>query len=215
MYAEAFGLGLSTGMFCLGYCAPVLMGLMLSRDEAGFHGNAVSLSIFMGGRLMAYMLFGALSGLAGEFFASGSLVFSTALPIAEIILGGVMLGHSLGLHFPHWSVCHYVAGKTRGRSLMLVTGFLTGINVCPPFLLAVGAGLRTGSMLNGTLFFLLFFLATSLYMLPFLFTSLLSRFKDIRTAAKIVCGMTGAYFIYEGVSEIVQAGKGPIDLLVK
>ena len=45
-------------------------------------------------------------------------------------------------------------------------GFLTGINVCPPFLTGLVVVLDLGSALSGAVFFAAFFAATSLYLLP-------------------------------------------------
>jgi len=47
-------------------------------------------------------------------------------------------------------------------------GFLTGINICPPFLTGLVASLALGSAWSGAAFFAAFFAATSLYLLPVL-----------------------------------------------
>ncbi len=194
---KALPLGISTGAFCMSLCGPVLIGLMLGRKEKSLGSHLHMLGLFMSGRLCAYLTFGAGSYLLGRFLGD-SLFFDRLLPGAYIVLGGLMATHAAGARFPHWSLCRYTERFAGGGRLFFITGALTGINLCPPFLLAVGAAMGASSLLHGMAFFLVFFLATSLYLTPFLFSPLAARSSHIRAAASIVCGLTGGYFIYLG-----------------
>ncbi len=63
---EAFLLGLSTGPICLAYCAPVLVPFMLAAEKYTFIRTVRTLSLFLLGRFVGYMIIGLLSGLVGS-----------------------------------------------------------------------------------------------------------------------------------------------------
>ncbi|MCP4687567.1 MAG: sulfite exporter TauE/SafE family protein [Desulfobacterales bacterium] len=197
MIIKALTLGLSTGAFCMSLCGPVLIGLMFSREERDLRSHVKMLGLFLCGRLCAYLAFGAVSYYLGSFLGDGAF-FDRLLPGGYILLGGLMVIHGAGARFPHWSLCRRTSRLTAGGRLFFITGALTGINLCPPFLLAVGAAMGAASVLRSMAFFLVFFLATSIYLIPFLFSAAAARSDHIRAAASIVCGLTGAYFIFLG-----------------
>lgn len=203
MILKAFILGLSTGGFCMGYCAPVLIGLLFSRQEQQWIGNLKSLGLFLAGRLIAYLLFGVISFLLGEMF-KGNLIFLSLFPIGETLLGGLMLMYAIRMNFPHWQFCHHALKWSESRWTLFAAGIFTGMNLCPPFILAVGTAMRSGSLFNSLVFFFFFFIATSLYLLPFAFTNLASRSENIRSAARIVCGLTGAWLILSGLKKFLS-----------
>ena len=64
---EGFFLGLSTGLYCLGACAPVFVPYLLAEGSGGrFQARAVA--EFMAGRLAAYLLFAVAVGALGARF---------------------------------------------------------------------------------------------------------------------------------------------------
>ncbi|MCP4351220.1 MAG: sulfite exporter TauE/SafE family protein [Desulfobacterales bacterium] len=197
MIAEAFALGLSTGAFCMGFCAPVLMGLLFSRQNR-WTDNLKSIGLFLAGRLFAYLLFGVITFMMGKILNSHQ-VFANLLPIGEILLGLLMLIYSVNMNFPHWSVCQKTLKCSEGKGAVFAAGIFTGMNLCPPFILAVSTAIRTGSLANSLVFFFIFFLATSLYLLPFVFSGLVSCSENIRSAARIVCGLAGGFYLVGGL----------------
>ena len=58
LLAEGFGLGLSTGLYCLGACAPLFVPYLLA-EGGGWRPQLRALVEFMAGRLAAYLLFAA------------------------------------------------------------------------------------------------------------------------------------------------------------
>jgi len=186
----------------MGYCAPVLMGLLLSRAEKGWKGNAVSLALFLTGRVLAYILFGIISFYIGEIFR-GRMFFSTLLfPVGEILLGLLMLLYSIYMHFPHLHFCGITLKWPQSRWTLFAAGFFTGMNLCPPFLMAAGMAADSASVWNSILFFIVFFMATTLYLLPFVFSGIAARFAAVRSGARIVCGLTGLWFIWSGAEKL-------------
>lgn len=201
MITKAFALGLSTGAFCMGFCAPVLMGLLFSRQDRQWTDNLKSIGLFLAGRLLAYLSFGIITFLIGEIFG-GHQIFVNLLPIGETLIGLLMLIYSINMNFPHWSFCQKTLKWSEGEGTLFIAGIFTGMNLCPPFILAIGTAVQAGSLANSLLFFFIFFLTTSLYLLPFLFSGFISRSENIRSAARIVCGLTGGWYLLGGLGKI-------------
>ena len=204
MILKGLALGFSAGIFCIGFCYPVLGPLMLSRPESNFKGSAITLAIFILGRLFAYLLFGAIFGLIGSQVASLPIFRLIILPIAYLILGILMILYGLVTSFPHWTICHSLDKYYKNRKANLFFGFLTGINICPPFLLAITTATELGKIWSGVVFFFIFFLATTVYLLPFLFVGLVSRFKDIRISARVIAVLAGIWFVYRSIVIFIQ-----------
>jgi sulfite exporter TauE/SafE len=204
MIIRGLVLGFSAGIFCIGFCYPVLAPLMLSKQEAGFKSSVISLAIFILGRLVAYLLFGAIFGLVGGMISSLPSFRSVVLPIAYLILGILMILYGIVTSFPHWAMCRSLDRYFQNRKSNLIFGFLTGINICPPFLLAITTATDLGKPWYGIVFFFFFFLATTVYLLPFLFSGFINKFKDIRIAARVVAVISGLWFIYRSLEVILR-----------
>jgi len=200
MILKGLALGFSAGIFCVGFCYPILGPLMLSKQEAGFKSSAISLANFILGRLVAYLLFGAVFGLVGGMISSLPSFRTIILPIAYLVLGILMILYGIVTYFPHWAFCRSLDKYFQDRKSSLIFGFLTGINICPPFLLAITTATELGKPWMGIVFFFFFFLATTVYLLPFLFSGFISRFEDIRIAARVVAVISGLWFIYRALA---------------
>ena len=199
MMTRALTLGLSTGFFCLGTCAPVLMTLFASSEGSGLKSHARGLAVFLGGRLFGYCLFGATSYAAGQALGLFSDTLTVLLPLGDVLLGGVMLVHATIHRLPHLISCrtsHRWFGK---HNLLFAAGFFTGINLCPPFLLAIAQAMRGGSLLQSVGFFVVFFLTTSIYLLPFVLSGLAARVSAMRAAARTACAIGGIWFVLRGI----------------
>ena len=194
---QALWLGLSTGIFCLGFCYPALAPVLLSRNRESPAGTAASVGLFLLGRLAAYLLVGFAVGFAGERVrgAAGSVVVSGALAL----LGLLLALYAVLDRLPRWEICRVAARGMGGRSFLLPLGFLTGVSPCPPFLLAVTAAIGTGSPLQGALFFLCFYAGTSVYLLPFAASWLPARSQTLRRAARIAAIVAAAWYVWLGV----------------
>lgn len=198
MIASALTLGLSTGFFCLGTCAPVLMALFASSEESGLKHQLRGLTIFLTGRLIAYCLFGAASYAAGRALGDQGMGMTAFLPLGDVLLGGVMLIHASGYRLPHLVSCQTTSRWFRKHNLLFAAGFFTGVNLCPPFILALTQAMRSDSLLQSVAFFAVFFLTTSIYLLPFVLSGLAAKFAEMRAAARLACGMGGVWFMIHG-----------------
>jgi len=184
-------LGLSTGIFCLSYCAPIFLPQLLSQTDK-LKGWGVFLK-FNSGRLLAYIIFGALFGWLGAQIHAQFLQNSVRWVI--IILATLLILYGLGLSLPKLKWCAW----TKKIQLPFISGFLLGINICPPFLLAVTHNFQIGGILNGIIFFIMFFIGTTVYLIPLTFLGHFSHIGWLHQAGRIAAIAVGLIFLFQNV----------------
>jgi sulfite exporter TauE/SafE len=200
LVGKALLLGLSTGLFCAGFCVPLVGPLLLSDESRSVRRSASRVLLFLAGRLVAYLLFGLVFGALGGVLSHIWGVKAILLPLLYAVLGVLMIVYSVVQSFPHIGFCRALGQPVRSGWYIALVGFLAGINLCPPFLLAVTTVMDIGGALRGMLFFLVFFLATSVYLLPLFFAGLVSRFSSVRFAGRVAAVLAGVYFLYLAAS---------------
>jgi sulfite exporter TauE/SafE len=199
MMWQGFLLGLSTGVFCLGYCAPVLVPYVLAEVRPQLRMNLGLVGQFLLGRLAAYALFGLAAGCLGVW-VGGSLP-RWVIALSLVVLSSLLILYALAQNLPRPALCRLMKGHS--ARMPSVLGFLTGINPCPPFLLAAAYVFEGADPLGGVLLFLAFFVGTSLYMLPLAFVGLLSRYEQIREVARLTAVIVGVVFMLMGISYLL------------
>ena len=219
LFGKALLLGFSTGLFCAGFCVPLVAPLLLSDDRGlprlsaeenrgctrpdanrSIRRSASRVGLFLAGRLVAYLLFGLVFGALGGALSRVWAIKTVLLPLVYAILGVLMIVYAVVQSFPHVGLCRAVSPRIRSGWYVALVGFLAGINLCPPFLLAVTTVMDIGGALQGVLFFFVFFLATSVYLLPLFFAGLVSRFASVRFAGRVAAVLAGVYFLYLAAS---------------
>lgn len=197
MFSEAVLLGLSTGTYCAMYCAPVAIPFLFSEDM-NRRQNIIYVSLFMFGRLLGYIIVGAVLGAIGAYAVSylDPELQRKSTAIAYTFIGLIMLLAGLKYNFPGWKLCKVFKKIYKPEGGALVYGLLTGINLCPPFFAAASRVFgRGGNAANGALFFLLFFAGTSLYFLPLFGIHLIGKhLKTIRMISRLLMIVLGVYF---------------------
>jgi sulfite exporter TauE/SafE len=199
LVGKALLLGLSTGLFCAGFCVPLVGPLLLSDENRSVKRSASRVGLFLAGRLVAYLLFGLVFGALGAALSRIWGIKTVLLPLVYALLGVMMIVYGVVQSFPHIGLCRALSPRIRSGWYLALVGFLAGINLCPPFLLAVTTVVDIGGAWRGALFFFIFFLATSVYLLPLFFAGLVSRFAVVRFAARVAALLAGFYFIYLAV----------------
>jgi sulfite exporter TauE/SafE len=203
LVGKALLLGLSTGLFCAGFCVPLVGPLLLADENRSVGRSASRVGLFLAGRLVAYLLFGLVFGALGGALSRVWGIKTVLLPLVYALLGVMMIVYAVVQSFPHVGFCRAVSPRIRSGWYLVLVGFLAGINLCPPFLLAVTTVMDIGGALRGALFFLVFFLATSVYLLPLFFTGIVSRFSAVRFAGRVAALLAGLYFIYLAASTVL------------
>ncbi|MBF0511690.1 MAG: sulfite exporter TauE/SafE family protein [Candidatus Omnitrophica bacterium] len=194
-FIQPFLAGLSVGFFCLSYCFPFLASLMASEQRERSKNMKLFLN-FMLGRFFGYLLFGFVISWAGERLQFPFL--HMAANLALILISLVLLLYMTGL-IKKDERC--LIGRCPYKNT-LVMGFLMGINICPPFLMSLTYVFSLHSMLGGTLYFLIFYLASSLYFLPVFFIELLAKIKEFRIMARLSGILCACLFIIYGIYSI-------------
>jgi sulfite exporter TauE/SafE len=196
---QGFLLGLSTGVFCLATCAPAFVPFMMA-EKRSIAQSAITLGELALGRLMAYLLFGLAVGYAGARL-SGPW-FEKAVGIAMILLSAVMLLFVASRKKPHLGLCRL---SNRYSRFPVLFGFLTGINVCPPFLLAISSAAGMGSMGESVLLFGGFFLGTTIYLSLLIPVGFLGAYESVRTVGLITAVLSGIFFLGLGISYLIYS----------
>jgi len=200
---EPLLLGLSNGTICLAYCAPVLVPFFLG-EGAGTRRNIPLLLEFLLGRLIGYLVFAVLAWMLG-------LLLLPTLVWHQVIFGGAYLLLAILLVVYGFSNlksrCSWESAPGRLKTLLLrwpaavplALGLLTGLNLCPPFLLAMTRAAATPGILHSVRFFVLFFVGTSIYFLPIPLVGAFSSLKSLQVVGRLACGIMGVYYSYLGI----------------
>ena len=199
--AKGFMLGLTAGPLCLTSCIPVLLPITLAeRPSNNVSHTWLFVGKFLGGRFVAYAAFGLLVGVLGSRLGE----FTNQVGVyASIVLSLVLMAYGLGVRLPHGGFCR-LAGRSAGSALFpFILGGLSGFNICPPFLLAITFTLqRAITPASGLLFFLAFFMATSLYILPVGLAGYISHRELLIRLGRMAAVIVGIVFLYQGASKL-------------
>jgi sulfite exporter TauE/SafE len=191
-------LGLSTGPLCLATCGPVFAPLLMA-EERQWGGIARVIGELALGRLLAYLAFGAGVGYLGVEL-QGPLL-DKIVAGAMVVLALCMFLYVVGQGWPHLPLCRVV--NARFVRFPILLGLLTGINVCPPFLLAISSALGLGSLGLGIALFGGFFLGTSVYLLALVPLGYLGRWPNLRLVALMTAVLVGVVFLVMGVVRLI------------
>jgi len=198
---RALVLGLSTGLLCLGSCAPVLLPVLLAEEKKGAAARWAPFLQFVAGRLAAYLLVGLAAGTAGGLLRGRFPPGLAGIPYLGI--GLMMIVYGLVRGFPGLAFCRRL-GPVLGRARPpLVLGLFVGFNLCPPFLAALADVVAAGRPGYGLVFFAVFFLVTSLFLLPLAGAGGLARDPVLRAIAQLAAIIAGFFYLILGVIRIM------------
>lgn len=200
IFGEAFLLGIPTGIFCLGWCSPPLISLIFS-DNSSFKKSLRVILEFISGRLIAYIVFGGLLGYLGNKLSNDKIQIFTSISI--IVLSILLLSNGIFRIFTNHKLCKLFIKSFIFKRFPLISGILIGFNICPPFLIAIANVISVGDPIKGIFFFFSFFVGTSLYLIPFIFSASLSRFVSLRLVAQLSAIISGALFFLIGFEKLI------------
>ncbi len=185
---SGFFAGLSVGVYCIGTCLPLFVPILLSNKRTPKSSFLLVLEFSLG-RLVGYLIFGLIIGYLGELFKNE--VLHILVSLGNIWTGILMILYSLGSLDK--KICALIPfAKIKWAFLI---GLLTGVNICPPFLASLTHVFNLMSVLSSVFYFLLFFLGTSVYIIPAAFFHPISKSEIIRKIAQISGVLVGLYFV--------------------
>ena len=214
--AEALALGFGSGPICVAYCGPVLLP-WLGAEPRDLGTTGRLLAIFLGGRLAGYLAFAVVVWAAG-------LAIPLDLRTRALVFGLANFGLAALLGFSAWfprrhrakapderpTRLYQIGAADRFRPPAALTlGFLTGLNLCPPFVAAGVRAAATHSLPGALAFFALFFAGTSVWFLPSLAVSPLRRFSALPVVARMTMAALSIYYAYLGVVSVASWRLAP------
>ena len=210
VYGDALALGLASGPACLAACGPVLVPSLLA-GQAGFLANLRTIALFLGTRLLGYLLFALVA------WEVGALAFMLIKPHPHLV-GMVYLLMAGVLAWYAYSVQRKCAGARATSKLVTIDGtvdesrsarksmagvamlgFLTGLNFCPPFVVAGIRAAELGSLPGALLFFAFFFAGTSIWFVPIAGLGCVVRNQALITVARMTMGLVALYYLALGL----------------
>ncbi len=207
---KGFFLGLSNGATCVAYCTPVLIPYMLGEGK-NIARNYIALTQFLLGRLAGYLVFAfiawlinlsILDRLGSKGFLIGVLyiVFSCLLMIYAFFRTDVPCAAQS---------IDRIARKIKVPLLIpTLAGLLSGIALCPPFLLAMTGAAAEGNLSYSLFFFFMFFIGTSIFFIPIPFVGALRRIQALQIIGKMASGIVGLYYLYAGIIAVIEGVRG-------
>jgi hypothetical protein len=165
------------------------------------------MAMFLGGRLAGYLAFAVVAWAAG-------LTLPVDLRTRTLVFGLANFGLAALLGFSacfprrrcfmapheHQTGLYQIGATDRFRPPTALTlGFLTGLNLCPPFVAAGVRAAATHSLPGALAFFAFFFAGTTVWFLPSLAVSSLRRFSAVPVVARMTMAALAVYYAYLGV----------------
>ena len=186
---EGLFLGLLTGQGCLIGCAPYLIPYLMEE------GKVKPVFYFLGGRFLSYLCLAIVAFLCQEILSSQRNLF----------LACSYIGLSLLLIFrfktKKWNFC---ANRFIRCSKPLLLGLFTALSFCPTLLLAFTSAAKKNSVLEAIIFFILFFMGSSLYFLPLTLIAKLKKFPFIQHIGKMSSYVVGVIYLLIGIYQLFE-----------
>jgi sulfite exporter TauE/SafE len=199
---QGFLLGLANGTTCLAFCAPVLVPFLLGEGQ-DVRQNLVTLLKFLGGRLGGYTLVGLLAWATGSLLLQATGHQRLVIGMAYVGLAGLLLVSALRKKAPSSGSCALESARVRLHRwpalIPLGMGFMAGLKVCPPLLLAFAEAASTGTLIGSLVLFLTFFLGTSIYFIPLSFLGTLKQISTVQIVGKFTAVIVALYYFYAGM----------------
>ncbi len=207
---EALVLGLATGPVCLASCGPVVLPWMLVQPQ-GMRLHSRQLVLFLAARLAGYLVFAAAVWLVGSSIPHAWTGRSWLIGGIQVLLAAGLVVYAAGWPRRRCALANTTSGIVQigdaprpWRSGAMALGFLTGINLCPPFLVAGVRAAQLPYLSASLLFFFFFFVGTAIWFLPFLSLGLVRRTPAVVTVARMVAVLLACWYMFSGVSILIE-----------
>jgi hypothetical protein len=183
----------------------------LLAGRAGFLPNLRTIAVFLGTRLLGYLLF---ARVAWELGALASMLIKPhphLIGLVYVLMAGVLAWYAYSVRRNCAGSCSPSklvtiggavdeSGNTqKGIAGVAMLGFLTGLNFCPPFVVAGIRAAELGSLSGALLFFAVFFSGTSIWFVPIAGLGCVVRNQALITVARMAMGLVAFYYLALGL----------------
>jgi hypothetical protein len=181
----------------------------LLTERAGFRTHARYLSAFLASRLVGYMIFAAVAWELGALVSLPPAQRLLMMGVVYLLLACVLLWYAYSARRSCAQPCaesklvQIGDQKNRGIAGAAALGLLTGLNLCPPFLVAGIRAAQLGSMAAALLFFAIFFLGTSIWFVPFVGLGCIVRNQAVMTVARMAMALIALYYLSMGIAMLL------------
>jgi len=177
----------------------------------GVRLHSRQLLLFLAARLAGYLVFAAAVWLAGASIPRTWTGRSSIFGGIELLLAISLVVYAVG-----WPRRRCTLTKSSERLVQLgeaprprpsgamALGFLTGINLCPPFLVAGVRAAQLAHLSAALLFFVCFFAGTAIWFLPFLSLGFVQRTPALVTVARMVAVLLACWYGFSGISLLIE-----------
>jgi len=203
-------LGLTTGPVCLASCGPVVLPWMLVQPQ-GVRWHSRQLLLFLAARLAGYLVFAAAVWLVGSSIPHAWSRRSWLVGGIQVLLAAALVVYAAGwprrrcaLAQPSSQLVQIGEAPRPRTSGALALGFLTGISLCPPFLVAGVRAAQLAHLWAALLFFAFFFVGTAVWFFPYLSLGFVQRTPAVVTVARMVAILLACWYGLSGVSILIE-----------
>ena len=210
MLVSALILGLLGSLHCVGMCGPI--AFMLPVDRSNSFKKVSQIAMYHFGRLLAYSIIGLVFGLVGKSLYIFGIQQQLSIIIGVLMIVVVLLPHKTIGKYNFSKPLYKIISKVKtglGKALkkktadtFLTIGFLNGFLPCGLVYMAVFGAVATGSLLEGSLYMILFGVGTiplmtsAIYLGKFLNSTIKQR---IQKAIPVFVVIIGLLFILRGL----------------
>lgn len=214
VYGDALVLGLASGPACLAACGPVLVPSLLASDS-GVIPNLRAIAVFLCTRLAGYLAFALVAWEVGSLASLLVKPHPQVIGLVYALMAGVLAWYALSAKHDCSSACatpKLVTIRDAGRDSrgtkksiagIALLGLLTGLNFCPPFVVAGIRAAELGSLSGALLFFAAFFAGTSVWFVPFAGLGCVARNQALITVARMTMGLVALYYLALGIYMLI------------
>jgi sulfite exporter TauE/SafE len=201
---QGFFLGLSSGTACLAYCAPTLFPYLLGEGKNIRNTAALTIK-FLLGRLVGYMAFAVIAWLTGLSLQNYPAFSELCQSLAYISLAVMLLFYGSKFSTPTCIAAKVPQTIWHKYPAILpgLMGLMTGLNLCPPFLLLFAEATVSHSFAETLWYFFTFFLGTALYFLPLPLIGA-AKLNELRLIGKLAAVLMSLYYFYSGVMILLK-----------
>ena len=217
LYGDALVLGLASGPACLAACGPVLVPSLLA-GQAGILLNLRTVAVFLGTRLFGYLLFALVAWEVGSLASLLVKPHPQLIGLVYVLMAGVLALYAWAARRNCATACstsklvtigdseaaHETGEAKKGLAGAAMLGFLTGLNFCPPFVVAGIRAAELGSLPGALLFFTVFFAGTSIWFVPFAGLGCVARNHALITVARMTMGLVALYYLSLGIYMLLR-----------
>lgn len=201
---QGFLLGLAMGTTCVATCGPIYGPFLLQRQRS-VGGSFRALMGIFAGRFVTYAAFGMVAGLIG---AKATILHRPMFRFSAYLIAAALLIVSTVININFEKRCA-VSRWSRFIYNPFILGAVTGLNFCPSFLVALTKAIMLAGALAGMLFFISFFVGTSIYMLPLSLFGVMANKKLFRIIGRVASIAVAIWLILSAVSVLALSRYQP------